>query len=155
MIKPPSLQSGFSLVWSKDPALKLPEDPDEAARALKVATETGNWSSLIADGQQPSVFHFEALTRRELGWWDGERRHSQIHARPLSPIEANDLLIRIALRSVDNFGPHKVERTAAAGGVPGLADEKIIEVINTAAPSALAEFADAIIERSRGPRPLF
>ena len=154
MIKPPSLQTGFALVWSKDPALRLPENPDEAARALKLATDTGNWTPLIAEGQQPSLFHFEALTRRELGWWDGERRHSSIYGRPLSPIEANDLLIRIALRRVDNFGDAKVERTAAAAGVPGLADEKVIEAVNAAAPTALAEFADAIIERSRGPRPL-
>lgn len=152
MIKPPSLQAGFALVWSQDPALKLPEDPAERERALKQATDTGNWTPLIAEGQQPSLFHFEALTRQELGWWDGERRHSSLHGRPLSPIEANDLLVRIALRRVDNFGSVTVER-ATIGGI-GIADARVIEVINIAAPSALAEFADAIIERSRGPRPL-
>lgn len=150
MIKAPSLQTGFALVWSKDPALKLPEDPAEAERVLAIGRDTGNYP--IADGQQPSVFHFEALSRHELGWWDGERRHSSIYGRPLSPIEANDLLVRIALRRVDNFGAVTVER-ATIGGI-GIADARVIEVINIAAPSALAEFADAIIERSRGPRPL-
>lgn len=152
MIKTPSLQSGFALVWSGDPALKLPEDAAERERALKQASETGNWAPLIAEGQQPSVFHFEALTRAELGWWDGERRHSAAFGRPLSPIETNDLLIRVALRRVDNFGAIKVERVTI-GGI-GQADPRVIEAINAAAPTALAEFADAIIERSRNPRPL-
>lgn len=153
MIKTPSLQRGFSLVWSKDPALRLPVDPVEAERALKLANETGKWDAILAEGQQPTVFHFDALTRHELGWWDGERRHSSILGRPLSPIEANDLLIRIALRSADNFGTVKIERTQIGANVAQCGHE-VVEVLNTAAPGALAEFADAIIERSRGPRPL-
>lgn len=149
MIRPPSLQTGFALCWSGDPALKLPEDPKERERALTLARETGKWPT--HDGQQPTVFHFEALTRHEIGWWDGEFRHSAAHRRPLSPIEANDLLVRIALRRVDNFGELKVERST---GAVTMADTSIVEALHTAAPSALGEFADEILSRSRGPRPL-
>ena len=154
MIKAPSIQHEFTLVFSGDPALSLPEDPDERARVLKVARETGNWAPLIIDGQQPTLFHFKDLTRSEFGWWDGERCHSARLGRPLGALEASDLVLRLALRTVDNFGKHKVSRKQH--GPVWLADSDIINALNEEAGSGpLVEFAEIVLERAASPiRPL-
>ncbi len=154
MIKPPSVQREYTLVWSGDPALSLPEDDAERARVLSEARLTGNWSPLIAEGQQPTMFHFKDLTRAEFGWWDGERGHSSRHNRPLGALEMCDLAIRLALRSVDNFGTHKVTRKQH--GPVWLCDDSIINAINDQAGTGpLIEFADVVLERAANPiRPL-
>jgi len=154
VIKAPSIQHEYTLVWSGDPALSLPEDAEEAARVLRLARETGDWSPLIIEGQQPTLFHLKDPTRTELAWWDGERSHSALLERPLSALEASDLILRIALRSVDNFGKHKVSRKQY--GAMWLADDAIINAINAeAGPGPLVEFASIVLERAANPiRPL-
>ena len=144
MIKPPSLIHEFSLVYSEDPALDLPSDPAERERALKVARETGKWP--IREGQQPTMFHFRDLTREAIGWWRGECGHSTALGRPLSDVEFNDLLVRIALRGIDNFGSLKVERKQVSKGIH-LVNRDVIEAIYEAAPRALGEFFDVIFVR--------
>ncbi len=156
MIKSPSIQHEFSLVWSGDPALSLPEKTDENAeertRIIEAAQATGVWP--IAEGQQPTLFHFKDPSRTDLGWWDGERTFSAKLQRPLSSIEASDLILRLTLRGVDNFGKHKVSRRQH--GPVWLADESIINAISDeAGHEPLAEFASVILERVRNPiRPL-
>ena len=146
MIKPPSLVSDFTLVWSHDPALDLPSDPEERARLLKLARETGNWP--LRDGHAPTLFHFRDLSREEIGWWRGECASSTIYGRPLSDVEQTDLLIRLTIRGADNFGKVKTERKNAAKGIQ-LAPMEFIEALHAAAPTALGEFADVLIERMR------
>lgn len=154
MIKPQSVQREYTLIFSGDPALVLPEDEEARDRLLKQARETGDWAPLIAEGQEPTLFHFRDLTRTEVGWWDGERSHSSRHDRPLSALEASDLALRIALRGVVNFGKHKVIRRQH--GNVWLADESIIDAISNEAGSApLMEFANVVLERAANPlRPL-
>jgi len=144
MIKLPSLQHEFTQVYSGDSALELPDDPDARDRAIKQARETGNWP--IREGQQPTLFHFKDPTREEIGWWRGEVGMSTEYGRPLSEIESSDLLLRISLRSVDNFGPHKVKRTQVARGI-WIADRAAIDALHEAAPRALGEFSDVILTR--------
>lgn len=120
MIKPPSLQSTYTFVWSQDPALELPEVPLvgtdaqraavelERGRILRVARQTGNYP--LAEGQQPTVFHLRNLERSDISWINGEQGNSTEHGRPLSGLEADDLTVRLALTSIDNFGAHKLER---------------------------------------------
>jgi len=154
MIKAPSITREFTLCWSGDPALALPEDAEERARVLKQARETGNWSPLIIEGQQPTLFHFKDLTRAEFGWWDGERSNSARLGRPLGALEASDLVLRLALRGVDNFGTHKVARKQH--GAVWLCDVDIINAISDQAGSGpLVEFAEIVLERAANPiRPL-
>lgn len=146
MIKPASLVNDFTLIWSADPALDLPADPVERARMLKVARETGDWP--LREGQQPTAFQFHDLTREEIGWWRGECESSTIHGRPLSDVESSDLLLRLAIRGIDNFGKVKIERKQAAKGIQ-LAKPDFIEALHAAAPTALGEFADVLIERMK------
>lgn len=154
MIKAPSVQREYTLIWSGDPALSLPEDAQERSRVLADARLTGNWAPLIADGQQPTLFHFKDLTRAEFGWWDGERSNSARLGRPLGVLEASDLVLRLALRSVDNFGSHKVTRKQF--GPVWLCELDIINAISDQAGSApLVEFAEIVLERAANPiRPL-
>ena len=154
MIKAPSIQHEYTLVWSGDPALSLPEDPTERARVLDDVRLRGDWPSITVEGQQPTLFHFKDLTRAEFGWWDGERSNSARLGRPLGALEASDLVLRLALRSVDNFGTHKVTRKQH--GQVWLCDVDIINAINDQAGAApLIEFAEIILERAANPiRPL-
>ncbi len=65
------------------------------------------------------------------------------------------LVVRCALRSIDNFGPHKVERKQHQSG-HWLATSKIIDTIHEeAGPDVIPELAEAIWERATRPiRPL-
>jgi hypothetical protein len=154
MIKAPSVQREYTFIWSGDPALSLPTDDDERARVLKVSRDTGDWSPLVAAGKQPTLFTLAHLSRTEIGWWEGERSNSPRNGgRPLSSMEASDLLVRLALHSVENFKGSVQRRNA---GPVSLADESIINAIfEKFGAGALAELADAIVERALNPiRPL-
>lgn len=153
MIKSPSLVNEYTLIYSGDPALSLPEDPTERERVLRVARETGDWKPILGGQGEPTLFHFRQLTRTDLGWLHGEGQHSTEHGRPLSPLEFNDLVIRLAIRSVDNFGSHKVERKQIKRD-RWLATTDIVEAIHSEGgklgAAILGEFSDFIIERAQG-----
>lgn len=152
MIKPPSLQADFTLIYSEDPALSLPEDADERARVLKTASETGHWP--LIDGEKPTLFHFHDLSRQEISWIYGEQGHSSVYGRPLSAPEFTDLIFRVAIRKVDNFGEHKIARARTTAGI-WLADAKIVDVICRACgPGPIVEFASIVLKRAEGVRPL-
>jgi hypothetical protein len=152
VIKAPSVQNEYSLIYSRDPALSLPDDEAERSRVLKVARETGDWSSLVSDREQPTLFHFRNLSRTQLSWLFGEIGHSPTLNRPLSPFEANDLTVRLALRGVDNFGRHKVEHTRYNG--QQIAKPEIIDAIHAEAgehgADIIDEFARLVAERASG-----
>ena len=169
MIKPPSTQHEYSFIWSRDPALlqveplaadatdvqreQHAESVADRARKLEVARETGDYSALIVPGKQPVCYQLGHLNRTDKGWFDGEVAMSSELGRPLGIIERNDLIVRIALRSIDNF-KHKVKRAKNRAGV-WLAEPDICNHIDEAQPTALAEMADAIYQRVVAPlRPL-
>lgn len=156
MIKRPSLQNDYTFIYSGDPALSLPEDEAERARVLKVARETGDWSKLIApDVDPPTLFHCGHISRTQRDWILGEVSHSSKYGRPLHPSEMDVLVVRCALRNVDNFGPHKVNRHKHSNGM-FLADPDIIDAIHAeAGPDLIPELAETIWERTLRPvRPL-
>lgn len=101
MLRPPSLQHEYTLIFSGDPALVLPEDPEERANALRVARETGKWDALIQAGQQPTMFHVRPLPQSTFRWLIGEATR-----RNLQGFEMTILALRLALRRIDNFGTH-------------------------------------------------
>lgn len=159
MIKSPSLQNGYTLVWSKDPALALPEDdatktPEEnaaeRARVLRIARQTGQWP--IAPGEQPTVFHFRNLSRSDLSWATGEQQDSSEHKRrKLSGLEVDDLLLRLALVKVENLPGVKVEH-GRVGSQKRVATPETIDAIHEAArpdgAALLAELAILVVERA-------
>lgn len=153
MIKAPSLQNEYSLIFSGDPALVLPDDETERERVLRVARITGQWGDLIAPGQQPTVFHFRNLEQSDIAWLEGEHGHSTEQGRPLGSQEYLTLAVRLALRSVDGFGSHKVEHKPV-GSQRKVATSAIINAIHREAgkhgAEILVEFAVHIINRGSG-----
>jgi len=104
MLKPPSLITTYTLIFSGDPALVLPADPKERTHALELARETGRWETLIGPDQTPTTFELRPLPGTAFDWWMGTVRRER-----LSDAEANALLLRLALRKVEHFGAHRVE----------------------------------------------
>lgn len=128
MLKAPSLQHRYTLVFSEDPALDLPvvpelahdatqEQRDEAEKLekerehkLKVARETGRWDDLCRPGMEPTLFTFEPITGTTLTWLQGEARR-----RNLGNEEGIELAFRLSLRDVTNLGKFKVDDVVEDG----------------------------------------
>lgn len=133
MIKPPSQQFPYTLVYSGDPALNLPTDPDgdEArtkllrAKALEVARDTGDWTALIHTGEVPTLFTVRPITGALLDWMMSEARR-----RESTAAEVHVFALRVALTKIDGFGDARVE-TAPAGreGEFRIATMKIIDAL--------------------------
>jgi hypothetical protein len=156
VIKRPSLQNEWTHIYSGDPSLLLPEGDEERARALKDARDRGDWSKLIDPaGDPPTLFHLGQVSRTLRDWILGEVSHSSALGRPLHSAEMDVLVVRSALRNVDGFGPHKVERQRHPSG-HWLATTKIIDAIHDeAGPDVIPELAEVIWERATRPiRPL-
>lgn len=156
MIKAPSLQNEYSLIYSGDPALSLPESEEDRALALKVARETGDWSKLLTGTELPTVFHCGQIKRTERDWILGEVQHSSTLGRPLSAVEMDALVLRVALRKIDGFGSHKVERLKHGASGVWICKPDIIDAIHAeAGHDVIPELAGAIWERATAPlRPL-
>lgn len=150
MIKPPSLVADYTLIYSGDPALKLPEDPDERAKALEVAWETGRWDDLILAGETPTLFEVRHLTASALQWWRGEIENSSIYKRRLSPEELSSLVLRLAMRRVVNLGDYKIKHERI--GTITLATSELIDAIGASAReeamNVIAELAHIVVRRS-------
>lgn len=122
MLKTPSLLKDYAFIYSGDPALRLPDDEKEREHALTVARETGNWSAILSGNEEPTVFHLAPLTGSQFDWLRGE-----VSRRGLVDVEQAALAVRLALRKVENFGTHKVERAMEDG--QRLATTAIIDAI--------------------------
>ncbi len=167
MIKPASLQSSYSLVWSRDPALSLEWYEDsptltaeqnaearakvdaERSRLLRIARQTGNWNAITKPGELPTIFTFRQLGHNDLSWIQGETLRNGY-----SISEFNDLCFLLAIESVHNFGSVEVKRQHKQK----LADAKILNEISGALNSIIAdgcallvaEFVDHISSKARG-----
>jgi hypothetical protein len=129
MIKPPSQQFEYTLIFSGDPSLNLPantpENPTARERALEVARETGQWEALVHPGEMPTLFHVKPLGGAVFDWLVSEARR-----RNASEAEMHVLALRLALTKVDGLGEHKV--TTEAAGFEGefrIASTKIIDAL--------------------------
>jgi hypothetical protein len=167
VIRPASLQSSYSLVWSRDPALSLEWYEDsptltdeqnaearakvdkERERLLRVARQTGNWQPLLKPGEAPTAFTFRQLGHNDLAWVQGEADRSR-----LGQLEINDVFFLLAIESISNFGTVEVKRHKGQK----LANAKVLDelsaALNGVTPDGcallVAEFVDHIIGRARG-----
>jgi hypothetical protein len=139
VIKPPSQQNEFTLIFSGDPSLNVPPDDDgvgtdeevnsaKRERLLRIARETGRWDDLIKAGDKPTLFDVKPLTGTAYDWLQGEAAR-----RSLTMREYAALALRLALRDVKNFGEHKVRHETIDGHT--LATTEIIDAIYAAAGS--------------------
>jgi hypothetical protein len=150
MIKPPSQQLEYTLIFSGDPSLVLPSDQAERAKALEVARETGQWAPLIRSGEQPTLFHVRPVHGMLLDWLLGEMRR-----RSLIAAETNVLALRLALRRVEGLGEHKVEleRIGAGVGNYDMATTAIVEAlysIEGIGNQVVQELGDYVFGRALG-----
>lgn len=139
----------YTLVFSGDPALTLPEDPAERERVLAHARETGDWSALVREGETPTGFVVSPMTGTQFDYWMGECAR-----RKLVVPEANVLALRLVLRKVENFGAHKVSHKRHEDGQT-LAALDIIDAIYAetggAGREVIDELANAIVEKAQNP----
>lgn len=175
MIKPPSLQSTYTLVWSHDPALLLPEHVDdpalsekqnaeakdkadkERARLLRIARQTGDWQAIVKPNEAPTFFSFGHLSHNEMSWIEGEASR-----RSLGGLEVANLIFLVALRSIENFGDVKVERRRVAqiegtkehvwSASPTILDKlhAALSTIEDGVQHLIGEFNAEILKRARG-----
>ena len=120
MIKPPSIQKEYTLIFSGDPALDLPEETEARDLALKVARETGNWP--IKPGQEPTLFGLDPMSGMALTWM-----YSEMARKELTQIEIAEMSLRLTLKSVTNFGSHSV--TFDTGGPFRLVSSQFINTL--------------------------
>ena len=110
MLKPRSLQHEYSLIYSEDCALKLPTGETERETALRVARQTGKWSELTLQGETPTVFQVLPMTGTQFSYLGSEQVR-----KGLLQMEVYELAIRLVLRSIANFGDHKVTHSIVEG----------------------------------------
>jgi hypothetical protein len=141
MLRLPSVQFEYTLVFSGDPALNLPEVPDlaedeadpaalakhkelfaERERLLRVARETGNWGPLLHAGAEPTMFQMKPIHGMALVYLSGEAARGQ-----LVQAETVALAFRLALMRVDNLGAFQVKRDAKAANGLGLVTAATME----------------------------
>ena len=150
MIKPPSIQSEYTLIYSGDPSLNLPEVEAERDHALSQARQSGDWRALIREGEQPTLFQFGQITRTQRDWIIGEMQR-----RELSPPELDALIVRVALRRIDGLGSHKVVRARHQAAGFHLADEDTLNLLDSISAAIIPELSGAAWERATNPlRPL-
>jgi hypothetical protein len=152
MIHQPSLKpkAETTLIYSRDPALNLPEDPDARAKALEVARDTGKWSELLGPGAQPTYFHIRIPTGATWNYLAGE-----IMRQRMLDSEAAAFALRVALIKVDNFGDHKVDRVVDQVHGETMAGKAIINAIYTEAGEygrdIVEELGTYVLERGKNP----
>lgn len=150
MIKPPSIQAEYTLIYSGDPALSLPEDADAREHALAQARQTGNWQALTREGEQPTQFVMGQIQRHQRDWILGE-----LQRRELCAPEVDALIVRVALRRVVGLGTLKVERSKSQAAGFHLVETDTIDALEAAEPKLIPELANAAWERATNPlRPL-
>lgn len=154
LASPPSLQREYSLCFSGDPALDIPEVPAEGAadrddvikdreHKLKVARETGNWP--IKPGQTPTYFRFRQVGGSACRWWFGESQRQS-----LSTIEDIELMFRLALVSIDGL-PGVTMQHDKRGKFPLVSIGTMDEIYASGAgPAAVYELGAIAAERALG-----
>jgi hypothetical protein len=171
MLRLPSVQFEYTLVFSGDPALNLPEVPDlaeeeadpavlakhkelatERGRLLRVARETGNWGALLHAGAEPTMFQMRPIHGMALVYLSGEATRGQF-----VKAETVALAFRLALMRIDNLGGLQVKRDAKAANGLGLVTaatmEKIYDIgLDLGTPqlgrSVVAELGEIVLERA-------
>ena len=105
MIRQPSLIREYETFYSGDPAIaQMPpnataEEAKEHENRIRVARETGDWTSIVIDGQQPTRFRMKLLRGSQYRWLA-----DQLNARHLGLLQAAALAFRASCRAVVNFG---------------------------------------------------
>lgn len=141
--RPPSNQRTYDAFWSKDPAFIQGAGPDHE-RKIEIARETGDWSSLLIEGQTPTKF-----VLRQIPGEIKRRILDRFAAEKIGGYELDSLLLRLAVADVVNLGDFKLKLTVddewgtlATHDLPNLLDE--------CAPGCVAEIGLLVYQRMMG-----
>ena len=165
MIRLPSLVKAYDAVYSGDPALKQPPaKPDDKAPESELAAykkaitdhratieacqETGDWSALTIEGQQPSKFVLGQIDRNI--WRTISDRGSLPDSNPrhLGFGATLALLFRLALRDIPGLTDVKVEREPdPAWDNWTMAKPGIVTLLDMADPGIVTEIGFGIWKR--------
>jgi hypothetical protein len=109
MIRPPSNAKQFDAFYSKDPAfVQLADDASEDdgkehAQKWRTARQTGDYSALLIEGQQPTKFTLRPLSV------DAFASIIDMKRSGTGDNEVAILAFRVALKSVSNFGKAEIK----------------------------------------------
>jgi hypothetical protein len=143
-----SVADHYELIYSGDPALATPDDPNDPAwvEKLERARDTGDWGPLLKPGEEPSVFVFKNLPGSQ---W---RRVMDV-ASSVGPGEGTAIIFRASVKSVRGLGDFQV-RTERHQKLGEIAKDDVIDLLDGIAVDIVRELANVAMTRAReGLRP--
>lgn len=140
----PSNQQTYDLFWSGDPAFVQGEGKDHE-RKLEIARETGEWSSLLIQGQTPTKF-----VSRQVPGEIRRRLLDHYGAGKLGAQELDSLLVRIAVIDVVGFGDFKLKFTMHDDWGKVTTND-LPNALDLYAPGAVADLAVQVFNRMMAP----
>jgi hypothetical protein len=149
MITVPSLQSRFTWIWSRDPALASPGDGAETSeretweQRLDIARETGRWSDLLREGEQPTQFHVRPLPGSLL-----RRITDEVGQNKYGVTSAWALVVRLCLRAIEN---PTIEVKTEKGPYGEVAKLDVIETLDGIDPHIVTELGAYLWARAGSP----
>ena len=156
MLRLPSNQKEYDEYWSGDPAFIQPADSDDAriehAAKIKRARETGDWSSLLIDGQQPTKFVMQPIDGDQWRWLVDESTRDDEHK--MGPAVFWQLMFRCACVSVKNLGVQVNDKPVRHPKLGAIAPIDIPNLLDKIDASIVTELAGAAFERARNLNPL-
>ena len=137
--RPPSNQNTYDEFWSGDQAFNHDDE-----RKFGIARETGDWSSLLIEGQTPTKF----VLRQIPG--DVKRRIlDQFSASKIGGYELDSLLLRLAVVDVVNLGDFRLKFTVSEDWGK-LSTHDLPNLLDEYAPGCVAELGLLIYRRMMG-----
>jgi hypothetical protein len=149
MIQLPSQQHRFTWIWSRDPALARPDDTEDAKtheaweHRLEVARETGKWSELLREGEQPTLFHVRPLPGSLL-----RRITDEVGQNKYGVTSAWALVARLCLRAIES---PTIEVKTEKGTYGEIAKIDVIETLDGIDPHIVTELGSYLWQRAGSP----
>lgn len=152
-LRPPSNLREYDDFYSGDPAIvqladgATDDEKKEHARRLEVARETGDWSPILVDGQQPTKFVLKVLTG------DVHRKLMDDYSGGRFGLSAlMQVAFRIALKGVVNCGDVTVNHQQDVR-YGKLAKADVTDALDAIDPAIVNELGGEVLRRAREPAP--
>jgi|SRR5687768_10725654 len=149
MIVRTTLSQGFELVWDGDPALD--REASDFENALRVARDTGDYSTVTKPGAQATVFAFKAIRGMRL-------RALLDRSGQVGAATAAALAFRMALSGIKNTSGDwpavKLSTDGAWSDLGPMCSDDVIAALDDVNPIIVQELGAVVLTRSMSPRPL-
>lgn len=169
MLRLPSIQKEYDDYWSGDPAfVQPPKEPgkeaSDEARAkwkeavaehlakIKRARETGDWSSLLIEGEQPTKFIMKPLKGQQLRFLIDE--HMRADQFRIGDAQLSSLVFRCAFSAVKNLGVAYNDKPVRHPDLGLIASSDVTDMLDQIDQSIVAELASVAFEKAQNLNPL-